>query len=46
MGKGPKFAEAITSFAHRYADQNERDHAQLADAVGSGAVESGAVEVP
>jgi uncharacterized protein (DUF2252 family) len=39
MGKGPKFAEAITSFAHRYADQNERDHAQLADAVGSGAVE-------
>jgi uncharacterized protein (DUF2252 family) len=41
MGKGPKFAEAITSFAHRYADQNERDHAQLADAV-----ESGAVEVP
>ena len=41
MGKGPKFAEAITSFAHRYADQNERDHAQLADAI-----ESGALEVP
>jgi hypothetical protein len=41
MGKGPKFVEAIASFAHRYADQNDRDHAQLADAI-----ESGALEVP
>ncbi len=39
LGKGPRFTEAIASFAHRYADQNERDHDQLARAVGRSAQE-------
>ncbi|MBV9793380.1 MAG: DUF2252 domain-containing protein [Actinobacteria bacterium] len=30
LGKGPAFTNAMTRFAQRYADQNERDHAQLA----------------
>ncbi len=40
IGKGPRFAEAIGQFARRYADQNERDHAQLVRAIASGKVES------
>jgi len=40
MGKGPKFTAAIGRFARRYADQNERDHAQLVGAIAAGAVES------
>jgi uncharacterized protein (DUF2252 family) len=40
IGKGPKFTAAIGRFAHRYADQNERDHAQLVSAIATGAVES------
>ena len=40
LGKGPKFTAAIGRFAQRYADQNERDHAQLARAIAAGAVES------
>jgi uncharacterized protein (DUF2252 family) len=40
IGKGPLFTEAIRGFAHRYADQNERDHAQLVAAIGSGKVAS------
>ena len=40
IGKGPKFAAAIGRFAEQYADQNERDHAQLVDAVAAGAVQS------
>jgi uncharacterized protein (DUF2252 family) len=40
MGKGPLFTEAMGEFAHRYADQNERDHEQLADAIAAGKVES------
>jgi uncharacterized protein (DUF2252 family) len=40
IGKGPQFAEAIGEFARRYAEQNERDHAQLADAVAVGRVDS------
>ncbi len=40
IGKGPKFAAAIGQFACRYADQNERDHAQLVRAIAAGAVES------
>ena len=40
MGKGPKFTAAIGRFARRYADQNERDHAQLVRAIAVGAVES------
>jgi uncharacterized protein (DUF2252 family) len=33
LGKGAVFDEAIATFAERYADQNERDHKALADAV-------------
>jgi hypothetical protein len=40
MGKGPKFTAAIGRFARRYADQNERDHAQLVSAIAAGTVES------
>jgi uncharacterized protein (DUF2252 family) len=40
IGKGPKFTAAISRFARRYADQNERDHAQLVSAIAAGAVES------
>ena len=40
IGKGPKFAAAIGQFARVYADQNERDHAQLVSAIAAGAVES------
>jgi uncharacterized protein (DUF2252 family) len=42
VGKGRKFAAAIENFAHLYADQNERDHAQLVDAIAAGTVESSA----
>jgi hypothetical protein len=37
---GPRFTAAITEFASRYADQNQRDHAQLVSAIATGAVES------
>ena len=40
IGKGPKFAAAIREFAHLYADQNERDHAQLVGAINAGVVET------
>jgi uncharacterized protein (DUF2252 family) len=40
MGKGAKFTTAISRFARCYADQNERDHAQLARAAASGDIES------
>jgi uncharacterized protein (DUF2252 family) len=40
IGKGPKFTAAIGQFARTYADQNERDHAQLVRAIDAGAVES------
>jgi uncharacterized protein (DUF2252 family) len=40
IGKSPKFTGEIGRFARRYADQNERDHAQLAGAIAAGAVES------
>jgi uncharacterized protein (DUF2252 family) len=40
IGPGPKFTAAIGRFARRYADQNERDHTQLAGAIAAGAVES------
>jgi uncharacterized protein (DUF2252 family) len=40
LGKGPVFTTAMARFAHRYADQNERDHAQLASAIAAGAVET------
>ena len=40
IGKGPKFTAAIGRFARLYADQNERDHAQLLSAIATGTVES------
>jgi uncharacterized protein (DUF2252 family) len=40
IGKGPRFTEAIGEFAHRYAEQNEHDHARLVKAIASGEVES------
>jgi predicted alpha/beta hydrolase len=40
IGKGSKFTAAISRFAAQYADQNERDHAQLVQAVNAGAVQS------
>ena len=40
IGKGPGFTAAISRFARRYADQNERDHAQLVAAISHGTVES------
>jgi hypothetical protein len=40
IGKGPNFTAAISQFAQGYADQNERDHAQLVSAIAAGAVES------
>jgi uncharacterized protein (DUF2252 family) len=40
IGQGAKFTTAVSQFADRYADQNERDHAQFLRAVDSGAVES------
>ena len=40
IGNGSKFAAAIGRFARRYADQNERDHAQLVSAITAGTVES------
>ena len=40
IGKGAKFTAAIGEFARRYAEQNQRDHAQLVRAIASEAVES------
>ena len=40
IGKDPKFTDQIGRFARRYADQNERDHAQLVSAIADGTVES------
>jgi uncharacterized protein (DUF2252 family) len=40
LGKSTKFDNAIADFAESYADQNERDHAALADAVKAQKVEA------
>ena len=40
IGKGRRFAQAINDFARLYADQNDRDHAQLAAAIADGTIES------
>jgi uncharacterized protein (DUF2252 family) len=40
IGKNPRFTQAVTQYARRYADQNDRDHAQLVDAITAGKVES------
>jgi uncharacterized protein (DUF2252 family) len=37
---GQSFTDAIAAFAHRYADQNERDHARLVKAISRGEVPS------
>ena len=38
LGKGDGFVEAVGRFAPRYADQNDRDHAQLVAAIATGRV--------
>jgi uncharacterized protein (DUF2252 family) len=38
LGGGPSFDEAVHSFAESYADQNERDHQTLLDAIASGRI--------
>jgi len=38
LGADDEFDRAIASFARTYADVNERDHALLVDAVGSGRI--------
>jgi uncharacterized protein (DUF2252 family) len=40
LGGSHKFDRAVADFAETYADQNERDHAALADAVTSGRVQA------
>jgi hypothetical protein len=40
LGASPKLDRAITRIAHVYADQNERDHAELLEAVRSGRMEA------
>ena len=39
LGEDSAFAKAIADFSERYADQNERDHAALAEAGRSGRIE-------
>ncbi len=36
IGKGAAFDRSMATFARRYAEQNERDHAQLVEAVATG----------
>lgn len=38
LGRGTVFDEALVRFAERYADQNERDHQALVEAVREGRV--------
>jgi Uncharacterized protein conserved in bacteria (DUF2252) len=38
LGAGSNFEQAIMHFSAAYADQNERDHGRLADAVAAGEV--------
>jgi hypothetical protein len=40
LGKGERFDQAIAEFSGRYADQNERDHARLAEAIATGELEA------
>jgi uncharacterized protein (DUF2252 family) len=42
IGNGAAFTTAVSQFARLYADQNERDHAQLVRAIAAGEVESAA----
>ena len=38
LGRGDTFDRALAEFAETYADQNERDHRALVDAVASGRI--------
>jgi hypothetical protein len=38
LGSGDRFDLALTEFAEAYADQNERDHASLGEAVRGGRI--------
>jgi hypothetical protein len=38
LGSGPAFDDAVGDFAAAYADQNERDHRSLLDAIASGRI--------
>jgi len=38
LGGGPSFDVAVREFAESYADQNERDHQSLVDAIASGRI--------
>lgn len=40
IGSGGEFPEALTEFAHAYADQNDRDYKAFTDAIASGRIES------
>jgi hypothetical protein len=40
LGRSDTFDQAVADFAETYADQNERDHAALANAVASGQVQA------
>jgi Uncharacterized protein conserved in bacteria (DUF2252) len=40
LGAGSSFDKAIVRFADAYADQNERDHAALVEAIDSGRIEA------
>jgi uncharacterized protein (DUF2252 family) len=40
LGSGESFDRALSTFAESYADQNERDHAALQEAVDSGRVQA------
>ncbi|NUQ97371.1 MAG: DUF2252 domain-containing protein [Streptomyces sp.] len=40
LGRGDSFDRALARFAQAYADQNERDHRALADAVAAGHVQA------
>jgi hypothetical protein len=44
MGKSEASEDALADFSLAYADQNERDHAALLDAIRSGRVETRAEE--
>ncbi|WP_148592830.1 DUF2252 domain-containing protein [Streptomyces sp. WAC01526] len=41
LGRGTPFDEALARFAERYADQNERDHQALQEAVREGRITAG-----
>jgi predicted alpha/beta hydrolase len=40
LGASDSFDRAVATFAETYADQNERDHAALLDAIATGRVQA------